>query len=412
MTAVAAHPRISTRRTSRAAATPYLFVWFLYFPLSAFYVFPSGTPQPADFLLVCLFGFRLFHAGLRPPKSARAFLLGFLVFAAYVCAVNSAWWAAISSVEILAFSLFYVFNLMACLLFADLYDEYRDAFLQWTARSAICSACLQTGLTFFYSTSGREALFFNNPNQLGHYAVLIGSIYWIIVRTKARRSAMDLPIFAAVCMMFLYLIVLTQSRAAMAAFVVLLVLQCITKIRFALVVAGVVMLFSNTYMDSTLVGTVLERIQIKNKTSDEEMEHRGYDRIFNHKEYLLLGAGEGDYERFDSECAGELHSTFGNVFFSYGAVGILLLANVFRNFVKRCGLHATIYLLPALAYGLTHNGIRQPDFWMTVTLITCVCARKPDVLPRAGAVGTQGNSQGNRRVEARSHPAGRQQAAA
>src|SRR2546422_1043712 len=67
---------------------------------------------------------------------------------------------------------------------------------------------------------------------------------------------------------------------------------------------------------------VLKRLASQGK--EESMEMRGYDRMTNHPQYLLFGAGEGAYYRFQSAWPRELHSSYGTLLFCYGIFGTAL----------------------------------------------------------------------------------------
>ncbi|HEY1064471.1 MAG TPA: hypothetical protein VGE52_00115, partial [Pirellulales bacterium] len=99
------------------------------------------------------------------------------------------------------------------------------------------------------------------------------------------------------------------------------------------------------------------------------------DRIWNHPEYLLFGAGEGAYTRFHSHINLELHSSLGTLLFCYGLIGLLLFFRTIAVLVRDCGWRVLWYFAPAMAYGLTHNGLRQTEFWLIAVLIVCIHAR-------------------------------------
>ena len=68
------------------------------------------------------------------------------------------------------------------------------------------------------------------------------------------------------------------------------------------------------------------RIANVGEQQDDSFTSRGYDRIWQFPEYLLLGAGEGAYSRFRNWDDNEFHSTFGTIVFSYGFVGSAFFA--------------------------------------------------------------------------------------
>ena len=106
------------------------------------------------------------------------------------------------------------------------------------------------------------------------------------------------------------------------------------------------------------------------------MAGRGYDRLVNHAEYLLLGAGEGSYNRFQSELPGsELHSSYGTLLFCYGLVGALLFS---LALLLVCGLQVRwmLYLSPVMLFGLFHHGLRFTLFWVLLAYVCCLAWSK------------------------------------
>jgi hypothetical protein len=116
------------------------------------------------------------------------------------------------------------------------------------------------------------------------------------------------------------------------------------------------------------VGTRLESV---GKQEDDSLAGRGYDRIWNNPGYLLFGAAEGAYRRFDSVLSGEIHSSPATLFFSYGFVGggifVVFLTYILRGSERRSWL----LLMPTLMYGLTHNGLRFSLLWVTLAFFYC-----------------------------------------
>ena len=63
---------------------------------------------------------------------------------------------------------------------------------------------------------------------------------------------------------------------------------------------------------------------------DDSLLHRGYIRLLRNPQYLVLGAGEGAFERLTDEAFDkEFHSTLGNVLMSYGILGLVILVGLF-----------------------------------------------------------------------------------
>jgi hypothetical protein len=109
-------------------------------------------------------------------------------------------------------------------------------------------------------------------------------------------------------------------------------------------------------------------------TADEDsgvsLAGRGYDRIWNHKEHWIVGAGEGAYTRFKSDIGShELHSSLGTLFFSYGIVGTSLFASFGFILLRGAGLRGVLQVIPAALYGLTHQGLRFTLLWVLLATV-------------------------------------------
>lgn len=59
-----------------------------------------------------------------------------------------------------------------------------------------------------------------------------------------------------------------------------------------------------------------------------------------------------------------MHSTVGTVLFSYGVIGTFLFGIVLWRIYRRSGFANFLYLAPAFAYGLTHQGLRFSLLWV------------------------------------------------
>jgi len=100
-----------------------------------------------------------------------------------------------------------------------------------------------------------------------------------------------------------------------------------------------------------------------------EWEYRGYDRITNHPGYLILGAGEGAYGRFDTYIENhEIHSSIGTIVFCYGIPGTVLFFLFLFSLIKQMPWAYFVYLFPVFAYGITHMGLRFTIFWIALAM--------------------------------------------
>ncbi|MCS7238153.1 MAG: hypothetical protein NZ899_07785 [Thermoguttaceae bacterium] len=375
------------------ALTPQAFLvcilWLTQILLSPVYVFESGLPQPADFLMVFLSLVVLLFRGFPLPRRGLPFLGLLVALATYTAIVNGWWYLKVGDSGLLLPSLYYFFN---CIVFATFLSLYT-----WLGRSLISLTCCAFAISALFQVVVslqivdislndfiRATLLFKNPNQTAYYAVLVGSFMLLCARANL------LPYFLRLWMPFFlaqlgYIVALTQSRAGLASLGLIVGLFSIRRLTTGILLGSLLFLLARSPMGDQLIQVISERVQQKQKSLDEELAYRGYARIWQNREYLLFGAGEGAYERFEVLWGKELHSTFGNILMSYGVVGFVIICAFFWNLFRRCGWSNTIGFLPAFAYGLTHNGIRQSEFWMIAALAVCLYLERhrPQQLPES-----------------------------
>jgi hypothetical protein len=353
----------------------FLFLWCLHLQLRPFRLFDSGQPQAADYVLLLLW--LLLLLGRNPPLPSRvnSFQRSLAWFVAYVVLVNGIWSLVSGDADILASSAFYVFNFIGCWTFIKLYAHYGKSFLKFTA-GCICFAlfvqCLAaSGVAADFG--GRESLFFANPNQLGYYVVLSLSIMWVCWTSRG-QNPIRVPValeIVSVCGSS-YLMLLSQSRAGLAAIAAALLGRVFHGKRALVGILIVILALLSVGLESPLWIAFQDRIQSRRLDATQEFGIRGYDRLANHPKYLLFGAGQGGYDRFESELDGELHSSIGTILFSYGLLGTLLAGRMVRQVSVAAGVSSLVYLAPVFIYSLTHNGLRQLEMWWLMPLIICL----------------------------------------
>ena len=357
----------------------YLTSWAFYFILSPFYFFRSGVPQIADILLTLLAVATFLNGDLfRGEKPAKAvyFLSAFLL---YVIGINLIWSVVLRDAVMSYKSLFYTFNTFVFVLYIVHYERIGSRLLDVTFYAVCASAGIQVLLSFFIAESlgQRKIILFNDPNQLAYWALFC--ILFFLVRPcgRSERPPAVFLFYAAAT----YLIFITLSFSAFFAWTVTLPILLLPYVRslwkskrlsaiLAVLVLGIVVTAQFTGWDpgqrinrfvSSIVQLRGHDIPVK-----EHLAERGYDRIVEHPRYLIFGAGEGRFDRFrDPKFTDrELHSTPGNILFSYGIIGFGLFFLFLFHLYRKIGAGYLIYLAPPMIYGLMQNGIRETMLWI------------------------------------------------
>jgi len=368
-------------------------LYFAFMMLFPFYLFSSGQPQISHIILIVIFGIifiLMFSKFLQTIKEN----IMFIIFLIYLLYVNTSWLIITGSISFVVYTLFYIFNI---LLFYSTYLLYKEHFItSENIRNAIFfSLILQfiflvaSGLNF----NARNMLFFNNPNQLGYFAISVINIYFILgINQTKERDTIEVLKNIAVYLIAFILLVFSSSKSALVSYAMFLIFIFYIEMvkRFntkKLLVASLigVALIGAVVVNLDKIEKVAENTELFNRTvnvgteDDDSLAGRGYDRLIQYVQYTLLGAGEGKFTRFAlSKHHGELHSTIANILFSYGFVGLLLFISLFLNPKYHIG-RVLFYMSPILLYGLAHNGIRSPLFWIAFALSLIYSQREENI---------------------------------
>lgn len=350
------------------AFSPMLMLWSLFILLTPILLTESGKPQPANFVVALLFGLMIFDLRYHITAKNRINALFFTLLLFYMVLVNLVVFTFNVGIDGIFYSFFYVHNLMLVWIVFYLYQKYQRLFLIYTALAITLTLAIQVLLAVFYFgiSLGRSVMFFNNPNQLGYWALLVCTLFFVVTNRLSFLNYLR----AFVYMASLFMAVLSLSKAAMAGIVILLGLFYLRKPVY-LVVAIPLMLVAVGYLlqsDSILVENVQNRVATLGEQDDDSLAGRGYDRIWLNPQYLLLGAGEGYFHRFISFWSGELHSIWGTMLFCYGFVGLTLFLILLVRILKVAGWGYFMFLIPIFAYGITHQGLRTPLFWVCLAV--------------------------------------------
>ncbi|MTF38875.1 hypothetical protein [Cyanobacterium aponinum] len=364
------------------------FALYAYFALSPLYVFPSGTPQPSDMILAVLVFPLVIFSISQLPKHLRFIVKPFFLFVVWTMIVTLFNFYFVGNLKMLIYPLFYGFSLFFLMGLGILLKSYsKQDFLLLIQN--LCFVASLVAITAYFLTWTpnlfRHSGSFNNPNQMAYFGVLIvcitgicawGSDKWnlqvlITITIGSLMAILTLSISAAIA------VVISLTGITFQIFlsktVKFKVKYFVFTIMFLLYLSVPLVLTSNNVKVTSVLENWERRSEIADTKTENIMQERAYERILNYPDYLLFGAGEGARDRFASVWRGknqEIHSTFGTILFSYGIVGFFL----FCLYVKRSMLYAPlgvwVIIAGPLIYGITHQGARQPLFWLTFLTIS------------------------------------------
>ncbi|HWO25206.1 MAG TPA: hypothetical protein VNO30_40985 [Kofleriaceae bacterium] len=350
---------------------PEVVVWCAFVICIPFYVFSSGLPQPGDMLMLLLLPLALYGwNGRLLSVFARPFRV-LLLFTLWVVIVQYSWatimgnWGFHGKDTFLLFPVYYVFNGLVMLVSLILYQRYGDAFLRLTMWCLLISVGVQIAGSFFtFYNKYRQAIFFNNPNQLGYYSVLASCMLALL----QRKLKLGLLVTAVGLLGCLFLALLSASRAAAAGSAVVLVVSLASNPRIVLAAVPLIAALLLTGPVARALDATEHRVKVDQFPELNFLEERGWGRIYDNPEYVLLGAGEGGTSRFRDAIVGthEIHSSAGMLIFSYGLVGTsIFLWFVFRV-LSGARLGASMMLAPIVTFTVAHHGLRDSMLWMVL----------------------------------------------
>ena len=94
------------------------------------------------------------------------------------------------------------------------------------------------------------------------------------------------------------------------------------------------------------------------------LRERAAEKILNYPEYFIYGAGEGNYERYYPEPVNEIHSSFVNLFFSYGIIPFTILMAWFKKRLKGLNVVSWICFISIMVETTFLVNYRQALFWI------------------------------------------------
>jgi hypothetical protein len=308
----------------------------------------------------------------------RSLLLPLFLFAGWTVVVGLVWAVVLNNAQPLSGPMIYCSGAMVVSALVMLANRHGKTFLHLIFISLVASVLCQWVLTLgvIPLSQRRNQLLFDNPNQLGLFVIITGVT--ILAYGKVLGK---IPMLAAVLLTVpsIVLIQMSQSRGAMvAALCAMAAIVLLLSNRGRLIYAGLIalgMCAVMIYSDNHWVIKTWYRWHWTGKGKYDSFENRGYDRIVRFPEYLLAGAGEGKYSRFEPLKPRELHSTVGTVLFSYGAIGTILLAIFIYRLARPNGKRALFVLLPILTYGITHHALRSADLWLLLAALAILQSR-------------------------------------
>lgn len=358
----------------------------VYCTLKPIYLFDSGSMQLCDFFLILSFLYLLIRTkGKFPiPNSRKKILLLMSVFILYQLIINACWYIVYPDSRLLLSILFFFFNYLSFYIIIMIEtiigtEMTVKSFLYGCLYSVLVASL---GALISVDVNFRDMGWFNNPNQLGYYAVIVMTVA-LFFHDRIKKISLIVMFGASI-----WLILVSGSKAAFLGIIIMAFvyvplgsenkdLKYVLRTIFLLVLVLVV-LFLFFYSEDPHITSNATIMYMRNRISQMSSEAdsdlgtgRGYNRIFETGVHFFLGMGEGAYYRFDSLHGKEVHSTYVSLLVSYGLLGFCLLSVLFFLIVKKKNktMKNLSCLSGILLYFVTHNGIRNTLFWILLAII-------------------------------------------
>lgn len=236
--------------------------------------------------------------------------------------------------------------------------------------------CLYSGVQFYGgNVSARATGFFNNPNQLGYFALCTQGIFLVLRYSGLISLSRSLVLIIITT----FLVFLSLSKAAIIGSLFATLIFSLSErgsrtlmmfVAPALPLVAAIISFSDSSIFSRL--HAFQRISSIGSQGDDSLEARGYliHRFFDSFFDYLFGIGSrGVLDHLGHE----IHSTIFSPFGSYGSIGFILFLTALILWFYKCTclfgfLKTSSIIVPLMLYGVAHNGTRFTVLYLLIFL--------------------------------------------
>ena len=348
---------------------------FLGLSLNSLYLFPSGAPQIADFVLMGFAGVMLVMSLGDKQLKVSPFAICWGMMVLWVLLVCLTWTLIMQTTTFFRPAQFFLFNFLIGMSLLRFLTVYGDRALGIIRSGVSIALLIAAGYTVMQLAMGisRTTGSFNNPNQLAYFSLCGVVLLLMLDDFRIQMRPLALVGLAAGVLGILA----ASSLAAMGGGVLVLVGWAVANARtvkhFArlllllpLLLLGV--LVTNVSSDGQVLRNLEARMDRAPSKVDSLYEERKFDRLMNFPEYAILGAGEAERERFAPYDGQEIHSSFVNMLFAYGLPGLGLFLLTIAAVLRRAPLYVWAAVAGPLMYSTTHNGLRSTLFWIVLVV--------------------------------------------
>jgi len=358
-------------------------MFFLGLYAKQFYLLPSGSFQLGDFLLLLAFISFLLKKKLYLAIGKDEMIL--ITFFLCTVVINVIYFSIYKTVDFLKSSLYYLFNVIIILYCTSVFNDDKVCPFFMKRLLHVLQLILLTQALVYLSGNGkwffviRYGGTFNDPNQYSVFILFSALLIYMISRTLNMNSsiwiilsfALNIPssstgVLVAYIVFVGTFILIKLYRVGKKEFIFLTLTFIVVFVLAAGLLSGIIKL-PEFISNNTLYLRFISKINVVfSGTSSSIVADRGWESLVENPEYILWGAGEGNFKRFDAKL--EIHSSILGPLFYYGIIPLSFLTfwvakklkNLNRNFI--CFYSA----LFSVAFFLVNN--RQPLFWILICI--------------------------------------------
>ena len=346
----------------------------MYIILFPFQYFEPGSIQIADFILI--FGLIINYKKIL-ILLYKNFFIEWKLFVIYCFFLSFIFFYIHNDFAFLKSPLNYLY----CYLTVLLVFIYIKTFnlINITFIAILLSSLLQSFLFFTkdHSEDFRIALFFNNPNQLAFYGIILNIFLFLFFPLINFRYKNIISIILFISNTFLILLSISQAGIIINILLIIIVsYKLILKSLISFMMFITCLLIIGTYFYNTQnefipllnASSRVEKEVDEGTGGDNGLEGRNYDRIIKFPQYLIFGAGEAKFTRFNKNFNLELHSALANILFSYGIIGFFLFMSIVIKAILYLNVDNFLFFICFMLFTIPHNMLRWPLFWITILI--------------------------------------------
>lgn len=374
----------------------------MYVILKPYYMRKSGTIQVADLFIILAFILLILLKSKQKVKYVNIVKLKPLfLFVCSVLVINGIYFLIYGTMDFLLSSFQYIFiSIGVCVFYSILpYNNIIFNINKILKINIIIQLIIfLLGLGRYY-TPTRYMGTFNDPNQFGFYILLTFMITIVIDKIENRKNKFNLVLLIIVT----FLIIKSSSTGMILGLGVYIILSSLYNLKYIAkyinqhrrIILGISMttllvlsfigglyiidenvkIKINTKIEKLLNSAIVERIKEKVQKFEKDteditfLEDRCLDKIVYYPEYLLFGAGQGYYDRFENvKSNNEIHSTLPSILFCYGIVPFgILIYWIWMN-LKKLKFNQYIPYIAILIESFTLLNQRQLLLWFMIII--------------------------------------------